>query len=198
MLFRSTWHVVPLFMLLLTLDPHPAAAAENGDASSAAAADKLARGKYLVTVAVCNDCHTPLKEGPNGPEPDMNRMLSGHPENLVMPPAPTLPEGPWLAAFAATNTAWSGPWGVSFTANLTPESETGLGKWTLRTFTDTIRTGRHMGRGRVILTPMPIPMYKYFTDADLDAIFSYLQSIPAIKNRVPEPRPPAAPLAAAR
>ena len=154
--------------------------------------DKVARGKYLVTTAGCNDCHTPFKVGPNGAEPDMTRMLSGHPEQLVMPPAPTLPEGPWLVTAAATNTAWSGPWGVSFTANLTPDRETGLGKWTLRTFSDTIRTGRHMGRGREILPPMPIRMYKNFNDADLEAIFTYLQSIPAISNRVPEPRPPAA------
>lgn len=155
-------------------------------------ADKVARGKYVVTTAGCNDCHTPWKMGANGPEPDMDRMLSGHPEDLVMPPAPALPEGPWLVSAAATNTAWAGPWGVSFTANLTPDKETGLGKWTLRTFTETIRTGRHLGRGRVILPPMPIPMYKNFTDEDLQAIFSYLQSIPPIQNRVPEPLPPAA------
>ena len=86
-------------------------------------------------------------------------------------------------------TAWSGPWGVSFTANLTPDKETGLGKWTENTFIQTIRTGRHMGRGRPILPPMPYPMYKNFTDEDLKAIFSYLQSIPAIENRVPEPLP---------
>ena len=110
--------------------------------------DKVARGKYLVTTAGCNDCHTPFKVGPNGAEPDMTRMLSGHPEQLVMPPAPTLPEGPWLVVASGTNTAHAGPWGVSFTANLTPDRETGLGKWTLRTFSDTIRTGRHMGRGR--------------------------------------------------
>ncbi|HUF20336.1 MAG TPA: diheme cytochrome c-553 [Burkholderiales bacterium] len=154
--------------------------------------DVLDRGKYLVTIAGCNDCHTPFKLGPRGPEPDMSRMLSGHPENLDMPPAPKLPEGPWAIVAAATNTAWSGPWGVSFTANLTPDPETGLGRWTLRNFVDTIRSGRHMGRGRLILPPMPIPMYKHFTDADLEAIFTYLQSIPAISNAVPEPLSPQA------
>ncbi len=159
-------------------------------------AEKLSRGSYLATVAGCNDCHTPLKMGANGPEPDMARMLSGHPEGLPMPPAPSLPPGPWLVSVAATNTAWSGPWGVSFTANLTPDRDSGLGKWTLRNFIETIRTGRHMGRGREILPPMPIPMYKHFTDADLEAIFAYLQSIPAVKNRVPEPLPPAARAAA--
>ena len=39
---------------------------------------------------------------------------------------------------------------------------------------------------------MPIPAYKHFNDADLEAIFAYLQSIPAVKNRVPAPLPPAA------
>lgn len=154
------------------------------------AADTLARGKYLVTVAGCNDCHTPWKIGPAGPEPDMSRMLSGHPEGIAID-EPATASGPWIAAANSTNTAHSGPWGVSFTANLTPDPETGLGKWTQSTFTQTIRTGRHMGRGRKILPPMPIPMYRNFTDADLEAIFTYLQNIPAIKNRVPEPLPPA-------
>ena len=159
-----------------------------------ATADKVARGKYLVTVAGCNDCHTPWVMGASGPEPDMSRMLSGHPEAEKLPAAPA-PQGPWIVATSATNTAFSGPWGVSYTANLTPDGETGLGKWTQRNFSDTIRTGRHMGRGRPILPPMPIPMYKNFTDADLEAIFSYLQTIPAVKNRVPEPLAPVAPVA---
>jgi mono/diheme cytochrome c family protein len=168
-----------------------AVASHADDAAAGTAAEKLARGKYLVTVAGCNDCHTPWKAGPQGPEPDMSRMLSGHPESMALPPAPALPAGPWVVSVAATNTAWSGPWGVSYTANLTPDRETGLGKWTLRNFVETIRTGRHMGRGRPILPPMPIPMYKNFTDADLEAIYSYLRTIPAVTNRVPEPLPPA-------
>jgi hypothetical protein len=169
---------------VLTFAP-PAGAAEQGGSS----ASKVARGKYLVSTSGCMDCHTPMKIGPNGVEFDMSRMLSGHPDTLQMPPAPALPEGPWLVVSSATNTAFSGPWGVSFTANLTPDAETGLGKWTARDFKATIRTGRHMGRGRAILPPMPIPVYKNFTDPDLEAIFAYLQTIPAVKNRVPEPRP---------
>jgi mono/diheme cytochrome c family protein len=149
-------------------------------------ADKVARGKYIVTTSGCNDCHTPWKMGPKGPEPDMSRMLSGHPENVVVPEPPKV-DAPWNMVAAATNTAWSGPWGISFTANLTPDAETGLGKWTQQNITQTIRTGRHMGRGRPVLPPMPIPMYRNFTDGDLEAIFAYLQSIPAVKNRVPEP-----------
>ena len=160
-------------------------------APAAGAYDPVARGKYLVNTSGCHDCHTPFKMTPEGPRPDMDRMLSGHPEQLVMPPAPQLPAGPWVVTSAGTNTAHAGPWGVSFTANLTPDKETGLGKWTVRTFTDTIRTGRHLGRGREILPPMPIPVYRNFTDEDLAAIFAYLQTVPAVKNKVPAPRPPA-------
>lgn len=161
-------------------------------AATAKTAGKIQRGQYLVTTSGCNDCHTPLKMGKNGPEPDLTRLLSGHPEALKMPPAPKLPDGPWLVTVSATNTAWAGPWGVSFTANLTPDNETGMGTWTLRAFIDTMRIGRHLGAGRPVLPPMPIPAYKHFSDQDMDAIFSYLRTIPAIKNRVPEPMPPAA------
>jgi mono/diheme cytochrome c family protein len=175
-----------------------AGAAAAALATTALAAPKgkgkgqLARGEYLVTIGGCNDCHTPLKMGQNGPEPDLTRMLSGHPEALKMPQAPQLPEGPWGVVVGSTLTAWSGPWGVSFPANLTPDPETGLGKWTEKDFMETLRTGRHMGRGRQILPPMPWFNYGKATDEDLKAIFAYLRSIPAIKNKVPEPIPPAA------
>ena len=56
---------------------------------------------------------------------------------------------------SATNTAWAGPWGVSFTANLTPDKETGLGDWTEEQFIATMRTGKHQGKGRPVLPPMP-------------------------------------------
>jgi len=156
------------------------------------------RGLYLVSTAGCHDCHTPFKMGPKGPEPDMSRALSGHPQDLQMPPAPKLPEGPWVVVSAGTNTAHAGPWGTSFTANLTPDDETGLGQWTQKDFIATFRTGRHMGRGREVLPPMPIPVYNNFVDADLAAIYAYLRTIPAISNRVPEPLPPAQPMAAAK
>jgi len=153
--------------------------------------EPAARGKYLVDAMGCADCHTPLQLGPNGPERDMTRHLSGHPAMLVMPPAPKLEPGPWMATIGATMTAWSGPWGTTFTANLTPDPETGLGRWTADEFVATMKTGRHMGRGREILPPMPIPAVKNFTDEDLRAIFAYLRTLPAVRNRVPDPLPPA-------
>lgn len=160
--------------------------------TAAAQADqaRIERGAYLVRTMGCNDCHTPWKLGARGPEPDMARALTGHPADMVMPPPPRLPEGPWVWVGGATNTAFAGPWGVSFSANLTPDPETGLGKWTPETFITALRTGRHEGKGRPILPPMPWPMYGQATDEDLGAIFAYLQSLPPVKNRVPAPVDP--------
>jgi mono/diheme cytochrome c family protein len=166
------------------------AVVQLGAADQAAA---VKRGEYLVRGMGCGDCHTPFKMGANGPEPDMTLDLSGHPAALVMPPAPKLPEGPWLGTYSGTMTAWAGPWGVSYTANLTPDKETGLGKWTEEVFVATIRTGRVMGKGRMILPPMPIPGYQKMTDEDLSAMFAYLKTLAPIVNKVPEPVPPATP-----
>lgn len=170
--------------------PAPAPLASDASARSA----RIARGEHLVLTSGCNDCHTPLKMGKNGPEPDMSRLLSGHPEAMQLPPAPAATM-PWIVAAAATNTAWAGPWGVSFTANLTPDKEPGLGAWTEQEFVQAIKSGRHHGRGRPILPPMPIPAYRNFSEDELGAIFAYLATIPALKNQVPEPLPPLAPKA---
>jgi len=148
------------------------------------------RGKYLVDIMGCHDCHTPMKMGPNGPQWDMDRMLSGHPEQLVMPPAPALPPGPWIGTAAATFTAWNGPWGTSFTANLTPDKETGLGDWTVEQFIATMKTGKDRGKGRPVLPPMPVLNLANLTDEDIRALFAYLQTIKPIKNRVPQPIDP--------
>lgn len=147
------------------------------------------RGKYLASIAACNDCHTPLRMGPDGPEPDMSRMLSGHPEGMQMPDPPVLPEGPWVWTGAGTNTAFAGPWGISYSPNLTPDEVTGLGIWTEEIFVKAIRSGRHFGQSRPILPPMPWPWLARMTDEDLKAIYVYLRSIPLIKNQVPEAQP---------
>ena len=181
--------ILTVTTLLALAAPALLSAAEAPRARPEAKASQIARGKYLATLMVCNDCHTPFKMGPKGPEPDMTRMLSGHPQDLAMP-APPAPNGPWVISMAGTNTAFAGPWGVSFTANLTPDPETGLGKWTADTFLQALRTGRHEGVGRPILPPMPYPWFAQATDEDLRAIFSYLQSIPPVKNRVPQPIEP--------
>ena len=151
-------------------------------------ASLVARGKYLVTFGGCNDCHTPLKMGPNGPEPDMTKFLSGHPADTKLPP-PDLKPGPWFAATAGM-TAWTGPWGISYAANLTPDIGTGIGIWTEDMFIKTMRTGKHMGQGRPILPPMPWQASASLTDDDLKAMFAYLRTVTPVKNTVPQPLGP--------
>src|SRR5262245_61932672 len=113
----------------------PAAAAPN--------ADMVARGKYLVLIQDCNGCHTPFVNG----EPDMKRMLMGHPANSKVTGPPTKQAG-WATAIIDDNTAWSTPAGVSFTSNLTSDPATGIGNWTEQMFIQAIRTGKHLGAGR--------------------------------------------------
>ena len=163
------------------------AASQQPSAAAPAAVDaRIQRGAYLVGAMGCHDCHTPWKLGPKGPAPDMSRALSGHPADLVMP-APPKPSGPWTWSGAATNTAFAGPWGVSFTANLTPDPDTGLGRWTPDTFIATMKTGRHEGKGRPLLPPMPYFSVASLNDEDIRSLFAYLQSLPPIRNRVPAP-----------
>jgi mono/diheme cytochrome c family protein len=190
--------LAPLALALATLPAacgtgHSADYAPGADDRPAPVASKpspVERGAYLVATSGCHDCHTPMIMTPKGPGPDLTRALSGHPADMLLPPPPA-PVGPWIVASAATATAHAGPWGISYSANLTPDEETGLGTWTAQSFIDTIRNGRHLGAGRPLNPPMPWPVYKNMTDEDLTAIFAYLQTIPAVKNRVPDPQPPA-------
>jgi cytochrome c len=151
----------------------------------------IERGKYLVDTSGCHECHTPKNMGANGPEPDTTRLLSGFPQDRKFPPPPKLAEGPWMAVAAYDLTAWSGPWGISYAANLTPDKDTGLGNWTPEVFISAIRTGKHMGVARPILPPMPWQTISKMTDEDLRGIFAYLKSLPPVKNAVPAPVPPA-------
>ncbi len=156
------------------------------------------RGKYLVTIAACHDCHTPKIDGPDGkPMLDEKRLLSGHPEKAPYPTW-TPDDMKQRNALALTNsmlTAWAGPWGVSFTANLTPDKETGIAEWSEEHFIQALRTGKHQGQpnGRDILPPMPWQFFKSMTDEDIKAIYAYLRTIPAVKNQVPLPLMPSRP-----
>ncbi len=146
--------------------------------------ERVAHGKYLVTFGGCNDCHTPLKMTDHGPTPDRSRFLSGHPEDTKLPPPPAKP-GPWFASTAGM-TAWAGPWGITYAANLTPDKSTGMGIWTEDMFIRAMRTGKHMGHGRDILPPMPWQDIGTLSDEDLKAIFAYLQTIAPVTNHVPQ------------
>ncbi len=162
------------------------AAGGKADAPKMGKEELRKRGEYLVNSYGCNDCHTPMKMGPKGPEPDMSRFLSGHPAEVKVPPAPNLGGG-WMWAGNATNTAFAGPWGVSYAINLTPDAETGIGQWPAEYFLKAMRTGRHVGVGRPILPPMPWQGLGHLTDEDLTAMFTYLKSLKPIHNPVPQP-----------
>jgi len=153
----------------------------------------VGRGERLAEFGGCNDCHTPKRMTSHGPELDKSRLLSGHPAHAPLPAVPRGVVGPtqWGAVTTNDLTAWVGPWGVSFAANLTPDA-TGLGGWTERQFIQTMRTGKHLGVGRAILPPMPWPGVAALTDRDLKALFAYLQSLKPISNQVPQPIPPQA------
>jgi hypothetical protein len=153
-----------------------------------------ARGKYLVTIGSCNDCHSPKLMTPQGPMVDESRPLSGSPSTMPLPAVPPGVLGPdkWGALASNDLTAWAGPWGVSFSRNLTPDKETGLGSWTEAMFIKALRTGKDMGQGRPILPPMPWDMIGKATDSDLKAIFAYLKTLKPVKNAVHDPIPPPA------
>lgn len=163
----------------------PKQSTTTGTDSTGSVAASVEHGKYLVKTTGCGDCHTPWVMGPQGPMQDTTKMLSGHPAGLVIP-GPIQLGPPWMGAIDMSFTAFSGPWGVSFSANLTPDSATGLGAWSQETFMQALRTGKHMGQGRPIMPPMPWPAFSNMTDNDLASIFMYLHSIPAVSNKVPD------------
>jgi len=151
------------------------------------------RGRYLVMVGGCDDCHSPKIFTKDGPIPDTTRLLAGHPAGDQLPPLPKGVLGPtqWGAVTTNDLTAWYGPWGVSFSYNLTPDVKSGIGGWTEEMFIQTLRKGKFMGMSRDILPPMPWQAIGRMSDDDLKAIFAYLKSLPPVYNPIPAPIPPA-------
>lgn len=149
---------------------------------------RIERGKYLVDVVGCHDCHSPKTFTPEGiPHPDMSKALSGYSgTKLPAVDKSALVPGNWYL-MSPDLTAYAGPWGISYAVNITPDDQTGIGLWTEEVFIQAMRTGKHMGNGRQILPPMPWMYYANASDDDLKAIFAYLKSLPPIKNMVPAP-----------
>jgi hypothetical protein len=162
--------------------------------SGASKTDPVKRGEVLVKAGGCNDCHTPMKfDAKLGmPVPQMDRMLSGHPNGAPGPS--TSLAGEDQAVIGPTFTSFRLPFGVVYSSNLTPDAQTGLGAWNEKMFIATIRTGRHTGVGtRPVLPPMPWMDLNELSDGDLAAIWAYLRTVPAIVNPVPPADvPPAA------
>jgi hypothetical protein len=148
----------------------------------------VGRGRYLVTIMGCHDCHSPKKMGAHGPEIDSTRMLSGHPADMPLAQVDTRALESWVL-FNHTATAFVGPWGTSYAANLTSDGS-GIGNWTEAQFFKAIRKGKYKGldNSRPLLPPMPWMVYANATDEDLRAIFAYLKSTTPVNNVVPAPR----------
>lgn len=152
-------------------------------------------GKHLVAIIGCNDCHTPKIMTPMGPVPDTTLLLSGHPAKIPFSPVNLKEiEGKGFAV-TSDETAWAGPWGISYADNLTPDA-TGVGSWTKEQFFTAIREGKWKGmkNSRELLPPMPWQDFRLMNDKELSAIFAYLKSIKPIQNIVPPAAPPVAAL----
>ena len=149
-------------------------------------------GEHLVTIGACHDCHTPKKMTPQGPVEDMDLALAGHIAGSPTPDVNRKEMQDKGLVVTGDLTSWVGPWGISYTANLTSDT-TGIGMWKEDQFMLAIREGKFKGMatGRTLLPPMPWIMYKNMTDDELKAIFAYLKSTKPIKNVVPPPVPPA-------
>jgi len=120
----------------------------------------IERGEYLVTIGSCTDCHTP---GHFLGKPDMTRHLGGSEVGFEIPGI-----------------------GVFYGPNLTPDDETGLGRWSERDIVAAIRTGRRPD-GRMLAPMMPWAALAKLTDSDAEAIAAYLKSLPPVSNKVPGP-----------
>lgn len=123
----------------------------------------IARGKYLVAIAGCSDCHTP---GGMLGSPDMKRYLGGSDVGFAIPGS-----------------------GVFVGQNLTPDKDTGLGAWTADQIVTAIRTGKRPDGGD-ISPVMPWPGFSHLSDADAFAIAAFLKSLPPVANKAPGPFKP--------
>ncbi len=151
----------------------------------------IERGKLHTEVFGCVDCHSP-KITENGfliNDPD--KLFSGHPENNLMPQFRPEIVGPdkWRGLFTDSMTAWGGPWGISYAANLTPDKETGIGKLSEKNFVTFLNLGLHSSMNRKLMQPMPWKEISALNENDLKAIYSYLKSLKPVKNKVPESVP---------
>ena len=148
-------------------------------------------GEHLVTIGGCNDCHTPKKMTPMGPVDDSTLFLSGHPEKLPAPDVDRKQMESKGLIVTADFTSWIGPWGISYSANLTPD-ETGTGNWKEDQFLYAIKNSvsKGLAGSRPLMPPMSLMTVKLMTDEELKAIFAYLRTVKPIKNNSVEPTPP--------
>jgi len=175
---KVTICVASVFALSLAVAPalHAQSASES----------QVERGKYLVGITGCHDCHSPKLPGGMKPVPEL--ILSGRPQTTKVPTA--------LAGEVHASedlTAWTGPRGQTVASNLTPDSATGIGmRYTEAKFVQTMRTGKKP-EGVAVMPPMPVDVYVNMKDEDLKAIYAYLRTLKPIRNAVRAGLTPPAP-----
>jgi len=183
------------FLFYCCNTPANNSAAGNDSASSnnmyGGYASQTEFGHHLATICVCGDCHTPKKMTPQGPVDDSSLLFSGHPSQM---PVAAISAAEHAQGLAATSdlTAWTGPWGNSYAANITSDS-TGIGSWSEEQFMTCIRQGLFKGLAgsRPLMPPMPFESYRHMTDDELKALFAYLKTVKPVHNVVPDYQPPA-------
>ena len=156
MINKNAWSAAAAALVLSCVAPQAVFAADP----------PVERGKYLVNIAGCNDCHTP---GYFLGKPDMARFLGGSEVGF---------EIPGLGVF-------HGP-------NLTPDKETGLGGWTDAQILTALQKGTRPD-GRMLAPIMPWHAFANLTPQDAQAIVAFLRSLPSVKNMVPGPFGPTEP-----
>jgi mono/diheme cytochrome c family protein len=174
---KATICVASLFAFVLAAAPAVRA--------QAASDSQVERGKYLVGITGCHDCHSPKI---SGMKPDPDRILSGRPQTTRVPSS-----SPGEVHASEDLTAWAGGWGQSVASNLTPDPATGIGmRYTEAKFVATMRTGKKP-EGVAVMPPMPVDVYVNMKDEDLKAIYAYLKTIKPIRNAVRAGLAPPAP-----
>ena len=167
--------------------------AKQPDESSIKILDSVSRGRYLVTIMGCNDCHTPKIMTPKGPALDEKRLLSGYDNSRPFAgyDKATATSGAF-AVMNGENTAYAGPWGISYASNLTSDAS-GIGNWSIDHFKLAMKSGKYKGleSSRDLLPPMPWQNYTNISDEDIECIFAFLKSTTPVENIVPAPVPPA-------
>ena len=153
-------------------------------------ATMVKRGEYLVASIGCDDCHSPKKMGPHGPEVDLELRFSGYPAGRPLATWDTNTTKSW-ALFNQDLTACVGPWGVSFAGNITSDA-TGIGNWTEQQFVKCLREGKWKGldSARPLMPPMPWQNFRKLTDEDLKSIYHFLKTTKPVNNTVPAWMPP--------
>lgn len=143
------------------------------NARGEAEADMIARGRYIATAIQGCGCHT--REKPDGSK-DESWHYAGSPN-----PAP--PAGP------PANAGWSSPrWKKIYASNITPDPESGIGKWSEANFIRAMRTGVTPD-GHVLDAQMPWAAFQKITDRDLKSLWAYLKTVTPIKNTPPQKIP---------